>query len=97
MASDHPPGPNGANGTFSSAHDPEVDPAARLRHDLKGALTGIRAQAQLLSRRVARLNGLDPAERAWLLERAARIDAAIMTLAAQIEQIGTGPNGDEER
>ncbi|MDP9471918.1 MAG: hypothetical protein M3Q71_14855 [Chloroflexota bacterium] len=63
MASEHPPGPNGADGTLPSAHDPAVDPTARLRHDLRGALTGIRGQTQLLLRRLARLDGLDPSSR----------------------------------
>ncbi len=97
MASDPPPGPNGADGTPPSAHDPEVDPSARLRHDLKGSLTVIRGHSHLLRRRLARLDGLESAERAWLLERGARIDAAIMSLADQIEQIGETPGGDAER
>jgi len=97
MASDHRSGPNGARGTPPSAHDPAVDPAARLRHDLRGALTVIRGQTHLLQRRLARLDGLDPAERAWLQERGALIDAAIMTLVDRIEQIEAGPDGDAGR
>ncbi len=72
---------------------PDRDPAAAdplelLRHELKIPLTTIRGQAHLLRRHVRRLDGLDGPERAWLLERADRIDAAVLALVARIERIG---------
>ncbi len=103
MAPDHAPGPNGADGMSPSPSESDLDPLDRLRQDLKGDLTVIRGQTQLLLRRVARLEGLDRLDRAWLMERGRHIDAAIIELAIRIEQIGreeqTGSDGegDERR
>ncbi len=88
MSPDSASGPNGADGTAPSPSEPEVEPFDLLRHDVKGDLTVIRAQTELLLRRVARLEGLDALERAWLIERGQHIDAAIIGLAVRIEQIG---------
>ena len=97
MSPDSASGPSGADGTSPSPSEAEFDPLDLLRHDLKGDLTVIRAQAQLLLRRVARLEGLDPLERAWLLERGQHLDAAIIGLAVRIDRIGreepTGSDG----
>ncbi len=78
------------------ADDRTPDLLDLLRHDLKGPLTVIRGQTQLLLRRSARLEGLDETERAWLLERGARIDAAIMAMAARIEQLGRESQAAED-
>ncbi len=100
MAPDHAPGPNGADGMSPSPSESDLDPLDRLRQDLKGDLTVIRGQTQLLLRRVARLEGLDRLDRAWLMERGRHIDAAIIGLAVRIEQIGreeSDGKGDDGR
>jgi signal transduction histidine kinase len=76
-------------------HPPDLDAApadapAVLRHDLKGALTAIRGQAQLVARRLRRPDGLDADERAALLARLERIDASVVALAARIDRLGDG-------
>ncbi len=83
-----PPRRDNADGTASSPDDRVSDPLDLLWHDLKVQLTVIRGQAHLLRRRLVRLDGLDGTERAWLLERGARIDAAILAMADRIEQVG---------
>lgn len=98
MAPDSARGPDDADGASPAPSESGVDPLDLRRQDLKGDLTVIRGHAQLLLRRVARLEGLDPGERAWLLERGDLIDAAILGLAVQIEQLGqeveTGSDGE---
>lgn len=97
-----PPGPSprrdNADRTASPPDDRGSDPLDLLRHDLRVQLTVIRGQAHLLRRRLARLDGLDRTERAWLLERGAQIDAAIMTMAERIAQVGReGPAEEDVR
>ena len=96
MTPNSPSDSNGADGTAPSPSQSEVHRLDLLRQDLKGDLTVIRGQAQLLLRRVARLEGLDPLDRAWLLERGDLIDAAIIGLAVRIDRIGReGPTGSD--
>ncbi len=95
-----PPGPSprrdNADRTASPADDRVSDPLDLLRHDLRGQLTVIRGQTHLLRRHLARLDGLDGTEQAWLLERGARIDAAIMAMAERIAQVGRERPGKED-
>jgi len=76
---------------------PDLDAQERLRYILLPPLTTIRGRAQLLARRVERLDGLDAEQRAWLIHCATTIDAAVTELVAQIRSLevtGPVPSGD---
>ncbi len=71
---------------------PDFDAQERLQYTLLTPLTTVRGRAQLLARRVERLDGLDADQRAWLIHCAATIDAAVIELVAQIRSLEvTGP------
>lgn len=70
------------------AQDGDSDLALeRLQNALLNPLTTVRGRAQLLSRRVERLDGLDAEQRAWLIHCATTIDAAVTELVAQIRSL----------
>ncbi len=76
---------------------PDLDALERLRYIVLTPLTTVRGRAQLLARRVERLDGLDADQRAWMLHCTASIDAAVTRLVAQIgslEVTGPVPSGD---
>ncbi len=75
------------------AQDGDSDLALeRLQNALLNPLTTVRGRAQLLARRVERLDGLDAEQRAWLIHCATTIDAAVAELVAQIRSLEvTGP------
>lgn len=79
---------------------PDLDAQERLRYILLTPLTTIRGRAQLISRRVERLDGIDADQREGLLHCAATIDAAITRLVAQIaslEVIAPVPTSESAR
>ena len=68
--------------------NPPDDPRELLRHELKTPPTMVRGEVFLVRRRLTRMDGMTEADRAWLLERGARIDITILELVARIERIG---------
>ncbi len=96
LPSQPPPDQAHVEAAAHSDDHPGDDPLELLRHDLKAPLTALRAQTQFLLRRLARLKGLDETERAWVLERGALIDAAIMAMVVRIEQLGREPPAKED-
>jgi hypothetical protein len=76
---------------------PDFDALERLQNALLNPLTTVRGRAQLLARRVERLDGIDADQHAWLLHCAATIDAAVTELVTQIRSLqvaAQGPSGD---
>ncbi len=81
----------------SDLTSPDLDALERLQYTLLTPLTTVRGRAQLLARRVERLDGIDADQRTWLLHCAATINAAVTDLVTQIRSLQVAapvPSGD---
>jgi len=71
--------------------EPDAEINDIWRHELISPLTAIHAHAQMVRRRATRLDALSDGDRAWLIERATLIEAAVAVLVLRIGRIGWAP------